>query len=63
MATGGVRRGGSAAPPVCVRVAHQLTITGFREPGYLWKLGIPSSGVRSLGHRMFLVVFQDALVA
>ena len=22
-------------------LAHQLTITGFREPGYLWKLGIP----------------------
>lgn len=22
-------------------VAHQLTMVGFREPGYLWKLGIP----------------------
>jgi glycosyltransferase involved in cell wall biosynthesis len=22
-------------------IAHQLTITGFREPGYLWRLGIP----------------------
>ena len=22
-------------------LSHQLTITGFREPGYLWKLGIP----------------------
>lgn len=22
-------------------LAHQLTFTGFREPGYLWKLGIP----------------------
>jgi glycosyltransferase involved in cell wall biosynthesis len=22
-------------------LAHQLTITGFREPGFLWKLGIP----------------------
>lgn len=22
-------------------IAHQLTITGFREPGYLWSLGIP----------------------
>jgi glycosyltransferase involved in cell wall biosynthesis len=22
-------------------LAHQLTITGFREPSYLWKLGIP----------------------
>ncbi len=22
-------------------IAHQLTMVGFREPGYLWKLGIP----------------------
>ena len=22
-------------------VVHQLTMVGFREPGYLWKLGIP----------------------
>jgi glycosyltransferase involved in cell wall biosynthesis len=22
-------------------LAHHLTITGFREPGYLWKMGIP----------------------
>ena len=22
-------------------LAHQLTLIGFREPGYLWKLGIP----------------------
>ena len=22
-------------------VAHQLTMVGFREPGYLWKLGVP----------------------
>ncbi len=22
-------------------VCHQMTITGYREPGYLWKLGIP----------------------
>lgn len=26
---------------VCFDLAHQLTMVGFREPGYLWKLPIP----------------------
>jgi len=26
---------------VCFDVAHQLTMVGFREPGYLWQLNIP----------------------
>ena len=35
------RVGGSLNAEIDFDVIHQLTGTGFREPGYLWKLGKP----------------------